>query len=99
MTTTSEAVPLSNADQIVSQIEELQKMLQVASPGYESLLFTIHHNLSKDEELVHLLSEEQVGVICAGLAKKKNVVIAEVEKKGSKTAGGKKLKDVSLSDL
>lgn len=93
---TGEPVPLSNAQQIVSKIEELQTLLQTASPQYESHLFIIHQALLKDEELAHLLTEEQVGVICAGLAKKKNVVIAEPEKKKGTTSGGKKLKDVQL---
>lgn len=92
--------PLTNAEQIINKIVELQQRLQAAAPGYESLLQTIHVALSKDEEVVHLLSEEHIGIIVAGLAKKKGQVIIDGARKGQgKTTTGKKLKDISLDDL
>lgn len=89
------SVPLPQAEQISAKISLLQQQLQQQSPGYESLLHELHVALHADEEMVHLLTEEQVGIICAGLAKKKGIVIAAVEKKGS-TSSGKKLKEVTL---
>lgn len=90
--------PLPAAGIIVDKIAELQAALQTGAPQYESLLHTIHVALHKDEELTHLLTEEQVGILCAGLAKKKSVVIAASAAKG-KTASGKSLKDITLGDL
>lgn len=93
-------VPLTNFEQISHRISTLQEALQKAAPGYEKLLQEIHTNLAKDEELTFMLTEEQVGVICAGLTKKKGVVIAEAGKKSGTIDGGrKKLRDVTLDDL
>lgn len=93
--------PLSNAEQILGKIADLQVALQTAAPGYEGLLHTIHVALHKDEDVVHLLTEEQIGIICAGLAKKKSVVIAVTSSKGggSKTPSGKKIKDLDVADI
>lgn len=93
--------PLSNAEQIKSRIQQLQDSLREQSPRYESLLHEIHVALHKDEECALLLSEEELGTICSGLAKKTGVIIAE-EKKSStkgKAANGKSLKNLSLDDL
>lgn len=102
MSGTTESVPLDGFQQISHRLEELQSALQTQAPGYEGLLFRIHKDLQADPDLVHLLTDEQVGVLVAGLSKKKNVVIAEPEKLKSKTktADGKKsLKDVGLDDI
>lgn len=90
--------PLPQALIILDKIQELQVSLQTAAPNYESLLHTIHVALHKDEELTHLLTEEQVGIICAALAKKKGVIIAETAAK-SKTSSGKSLKNITLDEL
>lgn len=90
--------PLSNAEQIKSRIADLQKALQTQSPGYESLLHTIHVATQKDEAIMHLLTEDEVGVLVAGLAKKKNIIIATSAAK-SKTTSGKSLKNIDADDL
>lgn len=79
-------VSLSVAEQMKTKIAELLEALQKQLPGYESLLHTIHRNLANDPDTVHLLSDEEIGVICAGLAKRTGVFIAkaEVEKKSGK---------------
>lgn len=91
---TTNPAPLSAADQIVARISKLQEMLQVQSPGYESLLHEIHVTLFKDQALTHLLTEEQIGVIVAGLSKKKNIVIATGMSKAKKKAA-----DISVDDI
>lgn len=97
----STSVPLSGVDNLRSQIYELQEQLEKNLPGYASLLHTIHKNLAMDEQLVHLLKEEEIGIIVSGLAKRKNIVLAESSVKAGKntTASGKKLKDIGLGDL
>lgn len=91
--------PLPAADQVVNRINELQTALQQSLPSYESLLHQIHVGLAKDPDVVHLLTEEQIGTICAGLSKKKNITIALASKSKTTTVGGKKLKDIDVSDL
>ena len=97
------AEPLNNIDQFRQRISQLREELQKASPGYEQHLFLIHKQLSEDEEMTHMLSEDEIGVIVAALAKKKNVVIADVgksSKSGStKLLSGKRIKDLGLEDL
>lgn len=87
--------PLSTAEQLVGKILELQEKLQQQAPGYESLLHTIHSNLSKDPDLVHLLTNEQIGIICLGLQKRTGVEMSKIEAK-KKTSSKEK---VSLADL
>ena len=90
--------PLPAIEVISEKIATLKQQLETAAPGYESLLHQIHTVLIKDESLSHLLSEEQIGVIVSGLSKKKNIIIAEVEKKSKKnvTSTGKSLKEVKI---
>jgi hypothetical protein len=98
--TAQQPTPLSNAEQLAGMVSQLQQELQQQLPGYERLLHEIHVRLSKEEDLVHFLTEEQIGIIVAALCKKKNIVIqaAELNKK-TKTASGKKLKDIGLDEL
>jgi hypothetical protein len=93
----TEAVPLSNAEQIIARIGDLQQLLQTANPGYESQLHMIHRALMADPDVIHILTPEQIGVIVQGLSKKKNVVIATKEAKNKGGKGG--LKNIGLSDL
>lgn len=87
--------PLDNSQQLLGKIEDLKLKLQSNMPGYESLLFIIHKQLASDESLVHLLSDEQVGIIVAGLKKRKGIILAEVKKKKDKSS----LKNIDVEDL
>ena len=84
--------------EFLQKISDLDEKLRSNAPGYESLLHTIHRQLAADESLVHILDEEQVGTIVRGLTKRKNIVLAEPEKRG-RGAGGKSLKNIGLDDL
>jgi hypothetical protein len=86
---------LSNSDQIKARIADLQEMLQKQLPGYESLLHTIHRNLSMDPETTQLLSDEEIGVIVAGLSKRTGIFITKVETEKKLKKGGK----ITLDDL
>lgn len=101
-TTTAEA--LSVEQQIKGRIAELQEAIEKSIPGYQQILKEIHTNLRNDPDTVTLLSDEEIGVIVAGLSKHKNVVIAlEEAKKASKsknvTASGKKLTQITGDDI
>ena len=86
--------PLGEADQLRAKIMDLQSSMQRQAPNYEHLLHTIHSALARSPDTVHLLSDEEIGVIVAGLSKKTNVVISAqlARKKDS-------LKGVTLNDL
>jgi len=87
--------------EFLQKLSELEEKLRAAAPGYETLLYTIHKQLSGDEQLVHMLSDEQIGVIVAALTKRKQIVLADIGKKvtSSTKVGGKRLKDFTLEDL
>jgi hypothetical protein len=95
----SGVAPLTGAEQIVQKISVLKEMLQQSLHGYESILQQIHINLAKDPEIVTLLTPEEVGVIVAGLAKRKGIIIATTSTAKAKTASGKSLKNVGLEDI
>lgn len=97
---TTAPTPLTQATQVIDLIAELAHRMQEASPGYESLLHQIHTILKKDDNLVHLLSDEQIGIVVSGLAKKKNVVIAVAAVKGGRSKSeNNRLKNLSLDDI
>jgi hypothetical protein len=97
--TASIPTTLSAFDQISNRIAELQISLAQQLPNYENILKVIHTALVKDEATVHLLSEEQIGIIVAGLCTKKHIVIAEAVKKNSSAASNKKLAATTVDDL
>ena len=96
---TTSAAPLTSAEQISVLITELQQEMQKQSPGYELLLHRIHKQLSADEELVHLLKDEEIGVIVAGLSKKKGLILAEAATKGRKASQSAKALVSDLSNF
>jgi len=85
---------------MVTQLKEKVLTLQTAlleqHPSMPVLLREIHNNLKQDEEIVTLLSEEEIGIIVQGLQKQTQTIILEsVSKKGT----GKSLKKTTLADL
>jgi hypothetical protein len=93
----SAPAPLGNAAQIQSKIAELQLALQQSLPSYESLLHQIHKALAADEDVVHILTEEEIGTIVAGLSKKKALVIVDSQSKSK--SNSKKLASLTTDDL
>jgi pyocin large subunit-like protein len=83
-------------DQLREKVLTLQNALLTAHPSMPVLLREIHQNLKADEELVTLLTEEEIGVIVNGLQKQtQTTIIAAITKKGT----GKSLKKTTLADL
>lgn len=91
------SAPLSQNEQILEKLSLLQDNLEKSLPGYKDVLRSIHSQLRADPDMVHVLSEEQIGLIVAGLSKHKGVVIATAIAKSSN--GGKKAKSLDLGDL
>lgn len=84
------------AEQLKEKVLDLQTKLLEANPTMPILLREIHQHLKQDEELVTLLSEEEIGIIVNGLKKKTaTVILSTVAKKGT----GKSLKKTTLADL
>ena len=92
------SAPLPDAEDLSTKIQDLAEKLRTGAPGYEGLLHTIHRILAADEQLAYMLKPEEVGVIVSGLAKRKNIVIAETVAKSSKK-GATGMKNISLDDL
>lgn len=88
-------MPLTAAEQIKSRIIDLQDQLRKMAPEYESNLHYIHRALAVDPETVQLLTNEEIGVIVAGLARKTGVTIAA--ETVSKTGKGKN--KINVEDL
>jgi len=88
-------IPLSVEDAIKGKIDSLQKSLQQKLPDYESILHFIHRELAEHPDTVHLLSDEEVGIIVAGLQKRTGIFIAgaEADKKVKGKKGGVSLDD------
>jgi hypothetical protein len=83
-------------EQLREKVLSLQTALLEANPTMPVLLREIHQNLKQDEEIVTILSEEEIGIIVQGLMKQTNtVILASVAKKGT----GKALKKTTLEDI
>lgn len=94
-----EETKLHAVSQITNRIQELKSALESAIPGYEGILQQIHRQLSQDEALNHLLTDEQVGVICAGLTRKKQIMLVKEASRGSGAGKKQKLSDINADDL
>lgn len=98
----SNPVPLTQLQQLQDKIDRMQSLMIANNPGFETLLREIHITLHKNEDLVHMLGEEEIGKIVSGLAKKERVVIAEAmskTKQGSTSKGAVPLKQLTLDDI
>ncbi len=91
---------LSIAQQTEERIVELQEHLEKGLPGYKDLLRVIHTNIKNDPDLVHILTEEQIGIIVVGLAKHKGVVInTEAAKSKKVVVSDKKRGSITVEDI
>lgn len=74
-------------EQMQEKIAGLREALDQALPGMPGMLRTIHAMLKKDEDLVTMLSEDEIADIVEGLGKQVGVQITQTaEKKASRTA-------------
>lgn len=88
---------MDKATQVKEQIAQLQQALVSANPGMPTMLRTIHSALRNDPDTVTLLTDDEVGILVAGLMKQSNATIAAgaVKKKSTSAA----LKNIGLDDL
>lgn len=83
-------------EQIQEKIITLGNMLEEDNPGFPTWLRDIHKQLKADEEIVTLLSEEEINTVVSGLSKQVKVVITESAVKAAK---GKSIKSMTVDDL
>lgn len=84
---------------LLDKIYGLEKALKEAHPSMDSLLQTIHRNLQKDQELIHLLKPEQRAIIFQGLQKKTSTKIIDDTVKSASSGRNKSLKNIGIEDL
>lgn len=93
-------IEVPEAAQLHAQIAELDKALKENLPQMDSLLQTLHKNLSTDPQLVHLLKEEEIAVLFRGLEiKTRTKILEETVKSASSGRGNKKLSKLGEDDL
>ncbi len=85
------ALPFDHLE-FLAKMEELRTRIHTQHPQMPSLLKTIHTQLSKDPEVVTLLSEEAIGVIVRGLQVQTKTELVVATTKKASTAAGKKVK-------
>lgn len=81
---------------IKNRVVKLQEAMEKDIPEYASILHTIHKALSKDDELTHMMDEDEVGILLRAMKLRKNVVLVEEK---SKKSAKKSLKDTTLDDI
>ena len=81
---------------IREKLATLETALQDAVPGIATLLRDIHTSLKKDPDVVTLLSEEECGILVAGLKKQTST---EISTAALKTGAKKSLKNLTVADL
>lgn len=84
------------AYEVKNKLAELEESLLASTPNMPSLLRDIHRNLSRDPELVTLLTDEECSILVRGLKKQTNTEIATTAVKKAKTKSSKQL---TLADL
>jgi hypothetical protein len=87
-------------DQLLQRLGYVENALLSADPQMKQHLAEIHKLLIGYEELVHLLSEEQIGIIMAAQQKLTNTsLVAAVSAASKKASVAKKAGQLTLGDL
>lgn len=87
---------LTVADQVKSNLLEMQEVLDNNTAGLPSLLRTIHGQLKSDPEIVTLLSDDECNILVEGLKSHTSTELACKAMKGkTRTA----LKQTTMADL
>lgn len=84
---------------VVEKIEMIKSLLQQQNPMMETLLKQVHTALKRDPELIHFLQPDQIGAVVKGCMEVAKVVIVAASVKKTTTVAGKKLSQLTLSDI
>lgn len=81
------------------RIYSLEEAMKSNHPAMDSLLQTIHRNLDKDPELIHLLKPNETSILFGALQKKTQTKIVQETVKSAGSGKSKKLKNIGIEDL
>lgn len=81
------------------RIFSLEESMKAKHPSMDSLLQTIHRNLDKDPELVHLLKPEETSILFKALQEKTQTKIVQEAVKSAKSGKNKGLSKITLDEL
>ena len=84
------------AYEIKEKLANLEQALLSNHPEMPTLLRTIHRQLKADDDLVSILSEEEISILVRGL---KVQTKTEIATKAVKSKPKKALKNITLDDL
>lgn len=86
--------------EMLDRLSQLEAALLTRDPMMKMHLAAIHKNLIANEELVHLLSDQQVGQIVAAQQVHTNtVLVSEATSKAGKAKAANRTAKLSLDDL
>ena len=87
---------MTPVEQIREKLANMEEALEGNLPGIATMLRTIHSQLKKDEEIVTLLTEEEVCMLVRGLKKQ---TLTEITTAAINAPRKKALKATTLDDL
>ena len=86
--------------EVLSRLALLEEALLARDPMMKMHLGAIHKNLITHEELVHLLSDDQIGQIVAAQQQHTSItLVQEVSSKAGKAKAANRTAKLSLDDL
>jgi hypothetical protein len=86
--------------EVMSRLQQLEEALLTRDPMMKMHLAAIHKSLIAHEELVHLLSDEQIGKIVAAQQVHTGVMLVqEVSSKAGKAKAANRTAKLGLDDL
>lgn len=85
--------------QVLDELAKLEQLLEARDPAIKGHLQAIHKNLIQYEELVHLLTDEEISVLMAGQQIQTDTTLLVEAKKTSKARASAAAKKITINDL
>ena len=86
-----------NGEEVMNQLRALDHALIAKTPDLGLLTIKIRKNLEQFPELTHILSDDQLGIICSGVLTSANVATEPKTKAAKSAAANRKIADLSTS--
>lgn len=84
---------------LMSTMQEIEQELLIKTPNLPRALIDLHKNLMEHEELVHLMSDEDIAAVHQAHEIHKQITLVMKDEKKAATRGRKKLTNNDLSNL
>jgi hypothetical protein len=78
---------------VLTRLNSIESKLKEVDPQLGEHMKHIHKTLLAHEELVHILSDEKISVLMAGMQKYKNIQLVEATSKARAPRKGKQTED------